>query len=114
MFCTKCGKEIPNDSKVCGYCGAVVENDSPKPDSKFNITAALFPLFWTLVKGMWGFALVIAVVTVVLFFIPFGFFIRLAMQIAFVGRNANYYYWLKTTKNVSFLEAVRDVDLRRI
>lgn len=24
MFCNKCGKEIPNDSKVCKFCGNVV------------------------------------------------------------------------------------------
>ncbi len=25
MFCSKCGKEIPDDSKVCAYCGAQVQ-----------------------------------------------------------------------------------------
>lgn len=25
MFCTKCGKQIPDDSKFCSYCGAAVE-----------------------------------------------------------------------------------------
>lgn len=25
MFCVNCGKEIPNDSVVCGYCGTAVE-----------------------------------------------------------------------------------------
>lgn len=24
MYCNKCGKEIPNDSKVCKYCGATL------------------------------------------------------------------------------------------
>lgn len=26
MFCTNCGKEIPNDSRVCGYCGKPIKN----------------------------------------------------------------------------------------
>ena len=26
MYCVKCGKEIPNDSKVCPECGALAEN----------------------------------------------------------------------------------------
>lgn len=26
MFCTNCGKEIPNDSRVCGYCGKPIQN----------------------------------------------------------------------------------------
>lgn len=29
MFCVKCGKEIPNDSKVCMYCGAKLTKDNP-------------------------------------------------------------------------------------
>ncbi len=29
MFCLKCGQQIPDDSKVCSYCGAVVENATP-------------------------------------------------------------------------------------
>lgn len=26
MYCVRCGKEIPNDSKVCPECGALAEN----------------------------------------------------------------------------------------
>lgn len=26
MYCTKCGKEIPNDSKICPECGVLQEN----------------------------------------------------------------------------------------
>ena len=118
MFCTKCGKEIPNDSKVCGYCGVLVENDSSQPDDKFNVVAGLFPFPWALIKGMWDFALVIGVIHLLLVAIPvLGWVARIVIafvEFILVGRNANYYYWLKTTKNISFWKAVRDVGLRRI
>ena len=26
MFCANCGKEIPEDSNICPYCGAVVSS----------------------------------------------------------------------------------------
>jgi len=32
MYCNQCGKEIPEDSNVCMYCGSriiTVEEDSP-------------------------------------------------------------------------------------
>ncbi len=29
MFCVKCGQQIPDDSKVCSYCGAVIESATP-------------------------------------------------------------------------------------
>lgn len=28
MFCTNCGKEIADDSRLCGYCGAPVETET--------------------------------------------------------------------------------------
>lgn len=31
MFCAKCGKEIPNDAKVCPNCGAAVEEENATP-----------------------------------------------------------------------------------
>ena len=31
MFCAKCGKEIPNDAKVCPNCGAAVEEEKATP-----------------------------------------------------------------------------------
>lgn len=38
MFCTNCGKEIPNESKFCTYCGNVVkrvqENDTRSAGNK--------------------------------------------------------------------------------
>lgn len=36
MFCTKCGKEVPSDAKVCPNCGAVVEevNETPVVEAK--------------------------------------------------------------------------------
>ena len=35
MFCQKCGKEIPNDSKVCPYCGVrLADSIQPKPNAK--------------------------------------------------------------------------------
>ena len=35
MFCQKCGKEIPNDSKVCPYCGVrLADSIQPQPNAK--------------------------------------------------------------------------------
>ena len=35
MYCKKCGKEIPNDSKYCSFCGAL--QDSINVEQKANI-----------------------------------------------------------------------------
>ena len=29
MYCRKCGREIPDDSVMCGYCGTPVNPDNP-------------------------------------------------------------------------------------
>ena len=35
MFCTKCGKQIPDSTKFCPYCGA---NCSPEQDiTRLNV-----------------------------------------------------------------------------
>ena len=35
MYCQKCGKEIPNDSNLCPYCGASLKNQTEnKPPKK--------------------------------------------------------------------------------
>lgn len=34
MFCTKCGKQLPDDLKVCPDCGATVENDASNPSAE--------------------------------------------------------------------------------
>ncbi len=31
MFCSKCGKEVPNDSKFCSSCGAQINNIQVSP-----------------------------------------------------------------------------------
>lgn len=199
MFCSVCGKEIANDSNVCGYCGAPVQgnthnggnmgnvqgysnqvnndqqyysgqtnnnqqynsgqanynnqqlsynnpqynNGQPgynapqqynngqgynnqqnngvnsfKPDNKYNIVAALFTWIWALVKGMWdlaildiviSFIILIPVVGAIIWFIYFWVF-----RIAFVGRNANYYYRLKETQKISMFKAIQDPNLRKL
>lgn len=40
MFCTKCGKQIPDSTKFCPYCGA---NCSPEAyvDGKLAVSAEL-------------------------------------------------------------------------
>lgn len=32
MFCSKCGREISDDSKVCGFCGAPCQGEGQKTD----------------------------------------------------------------------------------
>lgn len=43
MFCRKCGKEIPDDSDFCRYCGATVKsfetNAQSVQNSKFDISS---------------------------------------------------------------------------
>ena len=35
MYCQKCGKEIPNDSNLCPYCGTSLKNQTEnKPPKK--------------------------------------------------------------------------------
>ena len=35
MYCQKCGKEIPNDSNLCPYCGVSLKNQTEnKPPKK--------------------------------------------------------------------------------
>ncbi len=36
MFCSKCGKEIPNDSKFCSSCGAQINNIHVSPIRNIN------------------------------------------------------------------------------
>jgi hypothetical protein len=35
MFCHNCGKQIPDDSKFCPYCGQVSDNPTPSPSDKY-------------------------------------------------------------------------------
>lgn len=38
MYCQKCGKEIPNDSNLCPYCGASLKNQTEnKPPKKKKV-----------------------------------------------------------------------------
>lgn len=32
MFCAKCGKEIPDDSAICGYCGTAIQGRVTPPN----------------------------------------------------------------------------------
>ena len=31
MFCPKCGQQIADDAKFCGFCGTTIENGNPAP-----------------------------------------------------------------------------------
>lgn len=206
MFCSNCGKEIPDNLKVCGYCGTPVQrnvknvgnagntkgysnqvnndqqyysgqpynsnqqysnvqqsynnnqqynnvqpynsnqqynNGQPnyntpqqynngqgfnnqqnnsinnlKPDNKYNLVAALFTWIWALVKGMWDLAILDFLFTFIIL-IPIvgaiiGFIYFWVFRIAFVGRNANYYYRLKETQKILMFKAIQDPNLRRL
>lgn len=129
MFCGNCGKEIPNDSNVCGYCGSRVEAltgsgrnfvkkpNGYKPDNKFNIWAFLFPPIWALVHGLVDLGLSIFGIAILVGIIPgIGILLELIFMIAvciFMGRNGNYYYRLKKEQQISALAALKDPDFRR-
>lgn len=140
MFCSYCGKEIPDNLKICGYCGTPVQrnvqnvdntgntqgysnqqNNSMnylKPDNKYNLAAALFTWIWALVKGMWDLAILDFLFTFIIL-IPIvgaiiGFIYFWVFRIAFVGRNANYYYRLKETQKILMYKAIQDPNLRRL
>lgn len=124
MFCSNCGKEIPDHSKVCGHCDAVLgsgHSEVFKPDNKFNIMAFLFATIWLLVKGMWdaaGIMIGFSVLGIIIGLIPVvGLLLTSVTGIIlgiFWGRTGNYYYRLKKQIGISFLEAFRDPQLRRL
>lgn len=124
MFCSNCGKEIPDHSKVCGFCGTVVvsgQSEELKPDYKFNITAFFFSTFWLMAKGMWdavGIMIGISVCGIIIGMIPvIGFLMSFAIGVLlsiFWGRNGNYYYRLKRQMGISFLKAFQDPQLRKL
>lgn len=51
MKCSKCGKENPNDSKFCQYCGGLFERDKEKGNSKVIIIILIIILVCALVAG---------------------------------------------------------------
>lgn len=59
MFCNKCGKEIPNDSKVCKYCGASVNNSQSQT---ININANTNVQAKKKIYQKWWFWLIIVLV----------------------------------------------------
>ena len=39
MYCNECGQQIPDDSKACMFCGAVVNNNAaPVPVNDISAT----------------------------------------------------------------------------
>ena len=40
MFCSKCGREIPDDTKICGYCGAPSQGEWQK--TEYNQTQNVY------------------------------------------------------------------------
>ncbi len=128
MYCSNCGKEIGNDFKVCAYCGTPVigasqanRNVKPKqlkPDEKYNLVAAFFPLLWSLSKGMWdlsllsfflGVAAIISLLTNLVIFL-----VWIIIRFAILGRTANYYCRLKKTQKIWMYKALMNPELRRL
>lgn len=123
MFCSNCGKEIPDQSKICGFCGAASgggNREEFKPDHKFNICAFFFSTIWLLVKGMWdaaGIMIGLGMLGMVIGVIPgVGLILTSVIGIIlgiFWGRNGNYYYRLKKQRGISFWRAFHDPQLRK-
>lgn len=44
MKCKVCGKEIPENTKFCKYCGAFVEKDAPHKKSKFLLVVVIITI----------------------------------------------------------------------
>ena len=48
MFCTRCGREIPNNANTCEYCGNVVNrtnvNQGDAPSGIFAVLSFFIPL----------------------------------------------------------------------
>jgi uncharacterized membrane protein YvbJ len=59
MFCRNCGKEIPNDSLICNYCGAhqtgaqQVSNSNDGPIGALGILCFLFPILGLILYLVW-------------------------------------------------------------
>ena len=51
MKCSKCGKEIANDSNFCEYCGTKVGNNTKK--KTINIALIVLSVFFTMVGLRW-------------------------------------------------------------
>lgn len=133
MFCKNCGREIENDSRFCGYCGANTTNNidtNPytiptnnqqqenvneqfKPDNRFNIMAFLFLWIWAAVKGLWDLMLIDLILSLVIFIPVVGWLFLLIWRL-FAARNANYYYRIKEQMKIPFYKAIQDTNIRRI
>lgn len=48
MYCQKCGKEIPNDSNLCPYCGTSLKNqtENKPPKKKKRLFIWLFRIYY--------------------------------------------------------------------
>lgn len=46
MFCNKCGKEIPDNSEFCNFCGnKIIKSSNNEPDQKKNTGCLIVVLF---------------------------------------------------------------------
>lgn len=63
MFCNKCGKEIPNDSKVCKYCGATT---GANQTINYNVNTATSVKTKKKIYQKWWFWLIIVFLVIVI------------------------------------------------
>jgi len=101
-FCPKCGKELPSDARFCEGCGALVDEDKPRQEDKYDrilmhlwkvlfyplaiCFVASIILYW-LVTGLEYYALIgwawIGMITPWVFFFGFWGFMAVSHQKTF-------------------------------
>lgn len=110
-FCPKCGKELPSDARFCEGCGALVDEDKPRQEDKYDrilmhlwkvlfyplaiCFVASIILYW-LVTGLEYYALIgwawIGMITPWVFFLGSGDLWRYLIKKLFTQQKSIYYF----------------------
>ncbi len=52
MYCYKCGKEIPDNSVYCQYCGAIIKANENNKSAKLKLIAGVVAGFIIAIFGV--------------------------------------------------------------